>query len=91
MAYYLYDGSGYVGDLATNQGMDDLAAFIDQHGGEWLQHFIEEGWVPVSEDMLTEVLSLPDPEDADLKETWLNLKAMLHQCKDVAIISDGSE
>jgi hypothetical protein len=91
MGYYLYDGNGYVGDLASNQGMNDLAAFIDQYAGEWLQHFIVEGWVPISADLIADAAALPVPDDPAVQETVNNLKEMLGRCVDVAIISDGAE
>jgi hypothetical protein len=91
MGYYLYDGDGYVGDLASNQGMDDLAAYIEQQAGEHLQHFVEEGWVPISGELIAEIAAVPVPDDPDLRGMLVNLKIMLGQCKDVAIISDGAE
>ena len=91
MGYYLYDGEGYVGDLASNQGMDDFAAYIDQYAGEYLKQLVEDGYVPISEELIAEVAAIPEPDDPALRATWENFVVMLDRCSDVAIISDGAE
>lgn len=91
MGYYLYDSNGYVGDLASNHGMQELEDFLEQNASVAIAHLLHEGWVPIEATLTDELKLIPDPTDPFVLKTWKNLKEMLSKCQDVAIISDGAE
>lgn len=88
MGFYLYDEDGYVDDLGTNKGVDDLFTYLRGLEIPGLKKFLYEGWDLVPE-ALAEELEEVNPPVGEIKETLEALKENLYKCKGIAIISDG--
>lgn len=89
MGYYLYDARGYVGDLASIHGLQQVSAYIRKAAKVPLvKRFFQEGYAPVTEDLIAGIRSL-HPKDTSVAQTIDNLLEMLAKCDSVAIISDG--
>jgi len=86
MSDYIYDADGYVGDLASNNGLNELEKFLSDD--EFLKTFFDEG---STEDIeaLQKVLEDKESSDKDINDTIQNLKELVAKCKDIVIISDG--
>ncbi len=91
MGYYLYDARGYVGDLASTQGLTLMSAYARKASKEpQVKKFFEEGQSPVTKELIAGLRDL-HPQDIDVVQTIDNLLNMLANCDSVAIISDGTE
>ena len=88
MGFYLYDEDGYVADLATTKGLNDLLSYLKGLNIPGLKKFIEDGWDLVPE-AIAEELEVVNPPIGEVKETLDALKENLYKCKGIAIISDG--
>lgn len=89
MGYYLYDARGYVGDLASIYGLEQLSEYVSRASQVPLvKKFFEEGYAPVTEDLIAGFRNL-HPEDIDVAQTIDNLLQLLVKCDSIAIISDG--
>ena len=89
MGYYLYDARGYVGDLASIHGLQQLSEYVGRTSQVPLvKKFFREGQALVTEDLIAGFRSL-HPEDIDVTKTIDNLLQLLVKCDSIAIISDG--
>jgi hypothetical protein len=88
MSYQLYDINGYVGDIATTQGWEDLSNYILKFGMLEMKDFVNKGFIEISNLAIVRFERLK-PKDVDVKITLDNLILLLNKCEDVAIISDG--
>lgn len=60
MGYYLYDQHGYVGNLASNHGLQLISEYVRKASKVPLvKKFFEEGQAPVVEDLITGLRNLP--------------------------------
>lgn len=91
MSYSIYDSRGYVGDLATVEGLKELRTFLASQGQEasQLKILLNNGHVRTSVKLLEEFGNLPEPGSADVKKTLFNLEDLVAQCEDIVIITDG--
>lgn len=88
MSYYLYDSKGYVGDVASNKGMDDLAKYLTKHpDADDLEKLVKEGTVLKTDHLIEEINLLGSPKDPDIKDTLDNLKVLINKASDVIIIT----
>jgi glyoxylase-like metal-dependent hydrolase (beta-lactamase superfamily II) len=91
MGYYLYDARGYVGDLASINGLRLMSDYAIKTSSEpQVKKFFEEGQVPVTKELITGFKAIRCP-DKDIALTIDNLIEMLAKCDTIAIISDGTE
>jgi ribonuclease J len=89
MGYSLYDARGYVGDLASIHGLQQLTEYVGRASQVPLvKKFFKEGQALVTEDLIAGFRSL-HPEDIDVAKTIDNLLQLLAKCDSIAIISDG--
>lgn len=89
MGYYLYDARGYVGDLASIHGLQQLSEYVGRASQVPLvKKFFKEGQALVTEGLIAGFRSL-HPEDIDVAKTIDNLLQLLVKCDSIAIISDG--
>lgn len=88
MGFYLYDEEGYVDDLGTTKGVNDLLTYLRGLNISGLKKFIEQGWDLVPE-ALAEELEEVNPPAGEVKDTLEILKGNLYRCRGIAIISDG--
>ncbi len=88
MGYYLYDEDGYVADVGTTKGLDDMFTYLRGLDLPGLDAFIENGWDLVPE-ALAEELEVLDPPAGEVKDTIDDLVVNLRKCKGMAIVSDG--
>jgi hypothetical protein len=84
MGYYLYDVNGYVGNLATNTGLEELATFIEGTDKSSVKELFRTGSVDASDMLYKEVNELPTGS-----KVIDNFKLLVGKCKDVIIITDG--
>ena len=87
MSYCIYDVNGYVGDLASNKGLDALWTFLEGKGKQ-IDLLIKDGTVNVSKELLKELAKLSATE-ASIAITLDNLRTLVKKCKDVVIVTDG--
>jgi hypothetical protein len=88
MSYCIYDVNGYVGDLASNKGLDDLWTFLEGKGKQ-IDLLIKDGTVNVSKELLKELAKLSATE-ASIAITLDNLRTLVKKCQDVVIVTDGT-
>jgi hypothetical protein len=88
MSYYIYDVNGYVGDLASNKGLNDLWTFLEGKGKK-IDILIKDGTVDVSDELIKELakLSVTKPSVAS---TLDNLRTLVKKCQDIVIVTDGT-
>jgi hypothetical protein len=88
MSYCIYDVNGYVGDLASNKGLNDLWTFLEGKGKQ-IDLLIKDGTVNVSKELIKELAKLSATE-ASIAITLDNLRTLVKKCKDVIIVTDGT-
>ena len=90
MAYYLYDARGYVGDLASTNGLELMSAHAIKVTNEpQIIRFFEEGQAPITQELITGFKAIHS-SDKDIADAINNLIRLLGKCETVAIISDGT-
>jgi hypothetical protein len=80
MGYYLYDANGYVGDLASNHGLELMSAYATRITKEpQVKQFFEEGEAPVTKKLIAglKALNCPDKDIADTIDNLVNLLAIM--------------
>lgn len=88
MGFYLYDEDGYVDDLGTTKGTNDLLVYLRGLDIPGLKKFLTEGWDLVPEALAEELEEVNAPA-GEIRDTLEALKENLYKCKGIAIISDG--
>ena len=89
MSFFIADVNGYVGDLATNTGLNDLADHLLTLDNPPLKRLIVQGWIPV--DLLAgafDAITLHG-SNQEVNDTLANLRALVEKCDEVVIISNG--
>ena len=86
MSYCIYDVNGYVGDLASNQGLDDLWTFLEGKSKQ-IDLLIKDGTVNVSKELIKELAKVSATE-AGIATTLDNLRTLVKKCQDVVIVSE---
>lgn len=90
MSHALYSEDGYVGDVATNMGLAQMAAFIVQQlGYPVLKQFMHEGMTEepaAAVQELEHLLETKKPSES-VKETLQELLTNLRKVQEIAIIS----
>lgn len=90
MTYYLYDANGYVGDLASNHGLDLLQEHATRASSSKLVRlFFDKGFIEVTP-LLIAAFKEISSRDKDIADILDNLVTMLGKCDSVAIISNGT-
>jgi len=89
MGYSLYDQHGYVGDLASNHGLQLISEYVRKTSKvPSVKKFFEERQAPVVEDLITGLRNL-HPENIGMAQTINHLLELLARCDSIATISDG--
>jgi hypothetical protein len=91
MSYQLYDSNGYVGDLATNTGLDQLSNYLLSFKVKAISKFINQGESLNINRLIKSLKKIPASDDKDIQNTLDNLINLLGKCEEIAIISDGIE
>jgi len=89
MSYQLYDANGYVADLATGKGLNELLDFLRQQKDPVVKKLGRELWVAVTPEALKAIKEIPEPKKATLASTLAGLKANASKCDEIIIIGDG--
>jgi hypothetical protein len=89
MSYQLYDENGFVADLATTKGLNDMLAYLRGLDIPGLNKLIQEGWDLIPEAILEELEEYVDPPAGEIKDTLDILKKNLKKCVGIVIFSDG--
>ena len=88
MSFCIYDVNGYVGDLATNTGVYDLAVYLEKHPDmDDLGRLFKEGFALKTESLMEEIKLVGVPKDSDVRTTLNNLKTLIEKSTDVIIIT----
>lgn len=82
MGYYIYDSDGYVGDLCSNNGLNELKEVMGKN--KILASLFEHGSIDTS-DEVDSALNEIDTDD----DTVSNFADLARKCKDIIIITDG--
>ena len=91
MSFCLYDAYGYIGDLASNYGLELMSAYATRTTKEpQVKKFFKKGCAPVTKELITGLKAINCP-DKDIADTIDNLVDLLAKCDTVAIISDGTD
>ena len=80
MSYFIYDSNGYVGDLCSNNGLNELKQSV----GKKLPDLFGDGYVEIT-DKFKSLLDKIDSSDKTVK----NLISLAKKCEDIVIITDG--
>ena len=92
MGYCVYDVDGYVGDLASNKGLSDLAEYIKKHPDlDELETLFEKGSILKNDDLLKELDLVGIPKDEDIAETLSNLKELAKKASHIVILTQEAE
>ena len=84
MGYYLYDARGYVGDLASTHGLQQVSEYVRRASNILLvKKFFDEGHAPITEDLMAGLRNL-HPEDIEVAQTIDNLLQLLVKCDSIA-------
>ena len=85
MSYFLADSSGYIGDLASNNGLNELKSLLANN--PIFDSLWEEGFLPASDEIYAALSGLEQYDQQN--ETLNNFIQLAKQCKDIIIISNG--
>lgn len=90
MSYYIYDTNGYVGDLASGGGLSDLKKYIQSiETTDIVNKLIDNGYVPKTDELLSDLNKITKPKDSDILDTLNNLISLSRRCDEIVIITDG--
>jgi hypothetical protein len=88
MSFCIYDSNGYVGDLASNRGLDGLAMYIEKHpDADELGKLFKEGFILKTEHLLEEIKMIGAPKYPDIRATLNNLKTLIEKSTEIIIIT----
>jgi ribonuclease J len=91
MSFCLYDAYGYVGDLASINGLWLMSKYVRRVTSEpQVKQFFEKGEAPVTKKLIAGLKAINCP-DKDIADTISNLVNLLAKCDTIAIISDGTD
>jgi len=85
MSYAIYDSDGFVGDLASNYGLEQLDEFLSSRSSN-LEKFFEQGYSESIEELKSD-LKGEASDNVAINETINNLRSLIKKCKDIVIIS----
>lgn len=88
MTFYLFDSEGFVGDLASINGLMELRNLLDDRNPV-ITKFFDKGYaenIVKLQESISDIIST----DEDINSTLDNFKELLKKCKDIAIIIDGA-
>ena len=88
MGYSLFDSNGYIGDVGTTGGLQDLRKYCLSMKKHNVRLFLDKGAALITEVFMNEVKALR-PRKKTIQTTAENLLVLLERCEGVAIISDG--
>lgn len=89
MSLYLASENGYVADIATATGWDDLSTEVSSKlfGGALID-FINNGTTENPQEVTMDIVKvLPSIKNVEVKNTLQGLKTALEKCKEIAILS----
>lgn len=90
MSWYIYDSSGYIGDLASNRGLKDLSDYIKKVGEPKLKSLFDDGWTRTGTTLNDNLEIIPMSGIVPVDKTLEHFKELLLKCQDVVIITDGA-
>jgi hypothetical protein len=89
MSFAIYDVNGFVGDLATNTGMAELARFIEaQEEMPDAKEFIKKGAALITDFLVGDFQDM-EPKKETVQQTITNFLELVEKADTVVIISDG--
>lgn len=93
MSYQLYDIDGYVGDIATTLGLEELHIEVNvEKTHVLLAEFIKQGASFVTEELLEDISDFLDNQSEDsVIKTTANLISLLRKSRLVAFITNNPD
>ena len=93
MTLHAYDINGYVGDVGTNTGWDDLASALRESHATDLRSFAQFGY---TEDPRTFAQYLREVGERttlppEMRSSWDNLLGVAQRAEGILIVSNGVE
>ena len=89
MGFYLYDANGYVGDVASNNGLMMMSGYVlSSTDSKPVRELFEDGCTPVTKELIADLKAIHCP-DKSIMDSIFNLADLLGKCDTTAIISDG--
>lgn len=89
MGFYLYDANGYVGDVASNNGLMRMSKYVlSSTDSKPVKELFEDGCSPVTNELIANLKAIRCP-DKSIMDSILHLVGLLGKCDTIAIISDG--
>lgn len=90
MSYVLYDINGYVADVASVCGYDDLYQFVKKQAGvPYLKTFMDNGETEQQTAVISDIaFILPKCTDLTIKPTLSALSDSLKKAQGIAIVSE---
>jgi len=89
MGFYLYDANGYIGDIASNNGLMMMSDYIlSSTDSKPVKELFKNGCTPVTKKLIADLKVIRCP-DKGIMDSILNLASLLVKCDTIAIISDG--
>jgi hypothetical protein len=85
MSYYIADQNGYVGDLASNNGLNELFDILTKYGAIFTT-LEKDGQTEDINGLKAALKEVPNDNP-----TVKNFKRLVYQCAGILIISDGVE
>ena len=86
---YLYDATGYVGNLGSGADVALLNEYLEKHGGVLVKELVMKSSVKKSAKLLKEFDSLPVAENTDIQYMIDTLVALANKSKKIITIIDG--
>ena len=81
MSYYIYDSNGYVGDLCSNNGLNELKRDVK---GKLFSKLFHDGNIDISDEFKEALNNLES-----VNKTVANFKSLCKKSEDIVIITDG--
>jgi len=96
MSVYVEDINGFIDELATNKGYNDLCEWLETYGMELSKEFSEKGYTEFPKQLALEVkIAIHySPEywlNPNIGDTVDRFLSILQKCKEVCIVSDGTD
>jgi len=91
LSYQIYDSTGYIADLATNQGLRDLMEYLRQQDDSDISKLANDGEIEITPEVINKIKSIKASSEKNVNSTLEILKSNIDKVEDILIISDGME
>jgi len=92
MSFYLADENGYIADLASTLGLQELYDHLSQAGTVCINELLAHGYCVTPRQLLDELVQLPPAEEHSVRSSMHHLVILIkRRCmnSDVVIVGNG--